>query len=354
MPSRLFNLARMTVASAPGTGNITLSAAVPGFLTFLQSGVLYGQLVRYAVKDGNAREVGIATFSSSGPSLTGRAVLKSTNADALLNLSANAIVGIVEAAEDFGTIAPQCGRLTSINTTNLSFAPKNGDKIKINGKLYEIPSGGLPGLANTGVIVNGAGGANLVQGTYLVTACIVGGVPTGAFNTNITHNPSTAVDNEGVEIGYLGDSHTVIGLLRTTSASQFNGNQTLSWFNRRFKEIHFGVGNLSTTSGSWVDLTGATDMIHWGDEPFWLMFSGQGFDSHPSGFGAMDIGVDSANAGLIQYIYQGLPAGVPVNLAGFALGYSEGYHYITGRGVAASGGGTMTINNATLGWGTFG
>lgn len=357
MPSRLYNLGRMFVFGVPGTGNITLANPVPGFLTFAQAGVLNGAVVRYGAKDGNAREVGYATYSSTGPALNARVIESSTNGGAALNLSSNAVISLLPSATDFGSIAPQCGKLVRAGATALSFGPYHGNKIKIAGKLYEIPAAGIAGFANTGIIVNGTGGQNLIaNANYLVTCFVNAGVLTGNFSTDITHAASQAVDNEGVEYSIgMGQGHTVLGLIRTNASAQFDNVTTLSWFNRRFKELHLGTANLTTTSGAWVNLTAAYPMMHWGDEPFWLMFSGQANTSHsPSGYAAMDIGVDGANAGLLQYVYYLAGAAFPVNLSGWAFGHTEGYHYVTGMGVAASGAGTLTVNNSVLGWGTFG
>lgn len=98
---RLFNLARMTVNGAPGTGNITLLNAVPGFLTFDLAGVPNLAIVRYGAKDGNNREVGYALYTTSTKVLSARTIEKSTNSDAALNLSAQAIVSILPSAADF-------------------------------------------------------------------------------------------------------------------------------------------------------------------------------------------------------------------------------------------------------------
>lgn len=96
---KLYDLANMTT-STTGTGTATLVAAVSGFLTFAQSGVQNGEIVRYGIKDGANREVGWGVYSSSGPTLT-RNVLKSTNDDAAIDLSGSAEVFITAAAEDF-------------------------------------------------------------------------------------------------------------------------------------------------------------------------------------------------------------------------------------------------------------
>jgi hypothetical protein len=94
---RYFDLARMTVAGVPGTGPITLGAAMPGFLSFAAAGVGNGDTVRLAIRDGDTREVSLGTYNNG---VVTRTLNKSTSGS-LLNLSADAIVSIVAAALDF-------------------------------------------------------------------------------------------------------------------------------------------------------------------------------------------------------------------------------------------------------------
>jgi hypothetical protein len=93
-----YNLARMTTATT-GTGTITLGAAVAGFLTFAQAGVLDGYSVSYGIVDGVNSEVGEGIYTTSGTTLT-RVVTKSTNSDTAINLSGTAQVYITHRAED--------------------------------------------------------------------------------------------------------------------------------------------------------------------------------------------------------------------------------------------------------------
>lgn len=100
--AKLANLARMTVSSAPGTGSsITLGSAVAGHITFVNAGIANGNVITYAIRDGANSEIGTATYSTTGPSLTGRTVLNSTNGNAAINASANAEVFITASASDF-------------------------------------------------------------------------------------------------------------------------------------------------------------------------------------------------------------------------------------------------------------
>src|SRR5262249_40291733 len=91
------------------------------------------------------------------------------------------------------------GRLTYVSATALAFKPFNGNYIKLNRILRQIPTAGLSGLANTGVFVGGVAAQNLAANTtYFVFAFDNSGVLTADFwaKTPTTYGPSTVVGNE--------------------------------------------------------------------------------------------------------------------------------------------------------------
>ena len=97
--AKLFNLAKENT-NTTGSGTMTLTGASTGYLTFKESGVLNEDIISYGVEDGNEREAGTGTYTSSGSTLT-RSVLKSTNSGSPINLSGNATVFVTALAEDF-------------------------------------------------------------------------------------------------------------------------------------------------------------------------------------------------------------------------------------------------------------
>jgi hypothetical protein len=110
----------MTVSGTPGTGDITLLAAVSGHLTLANAGVANGDVVPYAAKDGANWEIGTATYNTTGPKLTGRTITKSTNSNAAVSLTSAAEVFITPRAEDLLSI-------TETQTANRVFAgPSSG------------------------------------------------------------------------------------------------------------------------------------------------------------------------------------------------------------------------------------
>lgn len=121
----LYNLVRC-YTNTTGQDNLTLGAAVTGFLTFAQAGVPNGGTVSYGIKDGNYSEVGRGVYNSG--TLT-RNVLASNDGGAKLFLSGLAEVFITVLAED----------ITSTTETDPVFLASEaasfvtGDKAKLDG-----------------------------------------------------------------------------------------------------------------------------------------------------------------------------------------------------------------------------
>ena len=72
-----------------GTGSVTLAGAVAGYQTFAVVG--NGNTVYYCIVDGNAWEVGVGTYSTTGPSLARTTVLSNSNGNtSAITLSSSA------------------------------------------------------------------------------------------------------------------------------------------------------------------------------------------------------------------------------------------------------------------------
>jgi len=100
---KLVNRARMTTPST-GTGVITLGVALNGFQSFGAAGVGNGDAVRYLLEEGEAWELGIGTYSASGPTLT-RSVTESSAGGNLITLTGTAVVSLVLTAADLDSKA---------------------------------------------------------------------------------------------------------------------------------------------------------------------------------------------------------------------------------------------------------
>lgn len=97
----LHNLARV-YSSTTGTGTLTLGAAVPGFLTFGDAGVLDGETVTYSIRDRSNSEIGQGVYTASGTTLSRVTVYESTNSGNKISCSGNEQVLITAAAENIG------------------------------------------------------------------------------------------------------------------------------------------------------------------------------------------------------------------------------------------------------------
>ena len=118
---KLVNRARMST-STTGTGTITLGSAENGYQSFDDAGVPDGDVIRYVIEDGANWEIGTGTYTASGTTLT-RTVTESSNSDAALNLSGNAVVFIGPAAQDFSPTITLAGDASgSVTLTDLEDA----------------------------------------------------------------------------------------------------------------------------------------------------------------------------------------------------------------------------------------
>jgi len=113
----LHNLASMTTPTI-GTGVITLGSATTGALTFAAAGVVNGETVSYAIRDGNNTECGTGVYSSAGTTLT-RSPVNSSSGGAPINLSGSAVVFLVTLASDVVTPALLAGGTLPIGASNI-------------------------------------------------------------------------------------------------------------------------------------------------------------------------------------------------------------------------------------------
>jgi len=128
----------MTIASG-GAGDITLGTAVDGYQTFADAGVSDSNVVRYTIEDGDDWEIGTGVYTASGTTLV-RTVTESSNSDAALNCSADAIIFVTMAAEDFkGNAVPV---FTGPPLTVLDLKNDGSTAVTLNAKAYD--ESGIP------------------------------------------------------------------------------------------------------------------------------------------------------------------------------------------------------------------
>lgn len=233
----------------------------------------------------------------------------------------------------------ECGRLEYVSATALSFKPYNGDRIKINGVPYVIPSAGIVGLANTNIFKEGVAAQNLTaSSTYLVFAFINSGTVTADFRLmpTATHAPSATAGNVGVEILTGNDTRTLIGMCRINASSQFQNDAAnrfvISWFNRRNIALQgAALSNVTTSSVPLVELSGATSRINfvtWADEAVIANVTGYSNNSG-TGFGWAVLTSDGIANLVSDYTGHNSGGGLtaPVSNTGI-VNFIEGFHDI--------------------------
>jgi hypothetical protein len=143
----------------------------------------------------------------------------------------------------------QC-KFVLISATVCRLIPFNGNKIKVNGKLYSIPAAGIdftnatlsPGTVYYAyVAVNGAG-------------ALVPSWGTGAYTVSV------AAGNEGVVTHYQTDTLTLVGAVYMNSSTQFADTATWrgvrSWFNEQGVRCASFAGSAFTpATGAWTEDT---------------------------------------------------------------------------------------------------
>lgn len=116
--AKFVNRAKMDTATT-GTGTITLGSAVAGYQSFADAGVSDADTVRYVIEDGDNWEIGTGTYTASGTTLS-RSVEESSNADAALNLTGNALVFVTAAAADLAVLDGLTATTTELNYNDIA------------------------------------------------------------------------------------------------------------------------------------------------------------------------------------------------------------------------------------------
>lgn len=240
---------------------------------------------------------------------------------------------------------PHCGKLARSSSTALTFTPFNGDLIRIQGVLYQIPSAGIAGLANTSVFVNGSSGSSLSASTlYYVYAFINSGTVTADFSTT-AHATSSTAGNIGTEVKSGDETRTLIGMIRTNGSSQFVDSNTqrfvLSYYNRR---AVVGVSNntatRSTSSTTFVEFNSEmrVEFLCWSDEVTSAHIVGSGYPGAGSTTIYFAIAFDDGTTpenGMCTLSDGTGGAQRPIACSAFRI-LSEGYHFATISGAADS------------------
>lgn len=302
MAFKFVDRAQMTVASAPGTGAITLGGAIYGYQTLQAAGIANGDTFPYVLVDpSGAWEIGVGTYSSSGNMVT-RSVTRSSNSNALISASRNVTIAGTLRAEDLST-----GTLASLQDVNVTEGSGiDGYFLKwdnTSGKWVADPgSGGAEDLSdlddvlltspsnNQALLFNF--GAALWENASLASVALSGaysdltGKPTnGSYNlvslgdvsitegagvdgysvtwsnssgkyvlTNVAAGTGIPIQNNGSAVA----SATTINFINATSISNSSGTVTVTLPTGGGGGGEYEFGPLQAPDPTWFDFSGAS------------------------------------------------------------------------------------------------
>ena len=180
--SVLANRVKVAVDGTPGTGTINLGSAIAGYQSFADGGITNGQVVSYAIEDGSAWEIGTGTYTTGTPDTLSRTVIESSNSDAALDLSINAVVFITALASELvltsgaaftGAVQGSTDTDTSnTGTVTLDFATNQNFVLTLTGNVT-LDNPTTEAVGQSGFIVfiqDGTGGRTVSLGPDYETA----------------------------------------------------------------------------------------------------------------------------------------------------------------------------------------
>jgi hypothetical protein len=250
--TKLVNRAKMTTATT-GTGTLTLGSAVDGFQTFAAAGVANADVVRYVIEDGDAWEIGLGTYTTSGTTLTRGSIESSTGT--ALNLTGDAVVFVTAAGQDIvqpsdnvSTLTNDAGYTTNTGTVT-SVGVTAGTGITVSGG--PITSSGSITVTNAAPdqIVSLAGGSNVtVTGSYP-------NFTVAASNTNLGYTTAasagTVTSSTGSNTTIPAATTSIAGLMVSTDKSKLDGIETGA-------EVNVGTNLGSSGTGGTRTITSST------------------------------------------------------------------------------------------------
>jgi hypothetical protein len=195
-----------------GTGTVTLAGAVAGFQSFAVVGNT--NTTYYTITSGTAWEVGIGTYSTTGPTLTRTTILSSSNANAAITLAGTSSVFSSYPAEK--VISDGYGLLPVAN------GGTGATTLTANGVLYGSGTSAIAATAvgTTGeVLVGNTGGAP--------SWAALTGIGVTSFSAGTTGlTPSSATTGVVTLAGTLGVANGGTGATTLTSGYLVKGNGT--------------------------------------------------------------------------------------------------------------------------------
>jgi hypothetical protein len=254
-------------AFSPGTGAVTLLGATLGFQSFAVVG--NGNTTLYTIADqgGNKWEVGIGTYSSTGPTLARTTVLSSSNSNTLEDFNAgtqdvfvtypsskSVYLDASNNVNALGTISSGTWNGSIVGTTyggtNGSASPTAGAVAYGNGSAYAFTS---VGMTNQVLISNGSSAPSWADlssvGVSTFSAGTTGLTPSTGTSGAVTLGGTLATTNGGT--GLTG--FTANQIFFASSSSAIGQSANLSWNGTTLAV----TGAFSATADSSFTSTGA-------------------------------------------------------------------------------------------------
>lgn len=261
-----------------GTGTVTLSGTAPtGFQNF--SAIGNGNTTYYTISGSNEWEVGIGTYSSTGPTLSRDTVLESSNAGALVPFSAGSKdVFVTLPAERVGVL------YTPVKTSNYAAAVFDGVQTNTSGGAFTVTLPASPAVGDQVVVVDSANSwatnnltiarnGSTIEGSASDLVCDISGVSVQLVYSGTTWDVFAQAGGAGggllsVPNGGTGAStltanavlvgngtSPVTGVSPSTSGNVLTSNGT-AWTSSALP----ATANLQefTSSGTWTKPSGAT------------------------------------------------------------------------------------------------
>lgn len=194
---KLFNRAGMTVTGAPGTGTITLNAAIASpkkYLSFAAAGVANGDVVSYLIEDGTEFEHGSGTYTASGVTLSRDVVRKSSDGGLKISATSAALVYVDAGAEDI----PPVPDVQTFNADGTWTKPQGNYRMAL---IECWGGGGSGGVRTTTGNAGGGGGGSRVERTLLFS--VLGStevVNVGAGGASVASSNNNG--NDGADTGF--------------------------------------------------------------------------------------------------------------------------------------------------------
>ena len=209
-----------------GTGSLTLAGAVAGYQSFAVVG--NGNTTYYAIIDGTAWEVGIGTYSTSGPTLARTTILSNSNGNTTaitLSSSSNTKQVFVTYPSEKSVNLDSSGNVTALGTiasgtwqgttVGASYGGTGNSSYTTGDILY---ASGSTTLSKLGIGTNGYVLTSSGSGPQWTAATSVGVTSISFGSTGLT--PSTATQGAVTVAGTLGIGYGGTG--QTTASAAFN------------------------------------------------------------------------------------------------------------------------------------